>query len=207
MSTKVITTADELKEKFGTPSELVKNKVINYLDHHCIDFISRSPFLLLSTSNQNGKCDVSPRGDHAGFVKIIDEKRFLIPERPGNKRMDSFYNILSNPHAGLIFLIPGLEETLRINGKASLVQDEELLEEMAINGKNPLIAIAIEVEECYIHCAKAFKRSGLWQPNSWPPATSLPSAAEILSSHAKTANLTVEEVEERLKESYTKRLY
>ncbi|QOR68276.1 pyridoxamine 5'-phosphate oxidase family protein [Cytobacillus suaedae] len=207
MFNKVIKTQDELSGFFGEPSDLVKSKVIDYLDHHCLDFISRSPFLVISTSDNYGKCDVSPRGDHPGFIKIIDEKRFLIPERPGNKRMDSLYNIISNPHAGLLFVIPGLQETLRINGKASLIQDEDLLEEMAVNGRKPLIAIAIEVEECFIHCAKAFKRSGLWQPSTWPPAESLPSAAKILSAHAKTTNLTVEEVEERLKESYSQRLY
>lgn len=207
MFKKVITNPDELSDFFGSPSELVKNKVINYLDSHCLDFISRSPFLVISTSDKYGKCDVSPRGDHPGFIKVIDERRFLIPERPGNKRMDSFYNIISNPHAGLLFVIPGLEETLRINGKASLIQDEELLADMAVNGRKPLIAIAIEVEECFIHCAKAFKRSEFWQPSSWPPAESLPSAAKILSAHAKSANLTIEEVEEKLKESYTQRLY
>lgn len=207
MYKKVINTTDELSGFFGSPSELVRNKVINYLDSHCLDFISRSPFLVISTSDRYGNCDVSPRGDYPGFVKVIDEKRFLIPERPGNKRMDSLYNILSNPHAGLLFLIPGLEETLRINGKASLIQDEDLLAEMSVKGRQPLVAIAIEVEECFIHCAKAFKRSELWQPSSWPPAASLPSAAKILSSHAKTANLTIDEVEARLKESYTERLY
>ncbi len=159
----LVTTEEELRAILGEPSDLVKQKVISYLDPHCQQFIGKSPFLMMSTSDQAGNCDVSPRGDVPGFVLTLDEKRLIIPERPGNKRADSMLNILSNPHVGLVFLIPGLGETLRINGTACLVQEEELLNKMAVNGKTPLLGIGVEVEECYIHCAKAFRRSGLWK--------------------------------------------
>ncbi len=129
-----IKTVEELREITGNPSELVNNKVISYMDEHCRGFIAKSPFLTLSTADESGFCDVSPRGDKAGFVYVLNDKQLIIPERPGNKRMDSMRNILSNPNIGLLFLIPGLGETLRINGKASVIHDEELLEKMAVNG-------------------------------------------------------------------------
>ncbi|TCP28860.1 hypothetical protein EV207_11596 [Scopulibacillus darangshiensis] len=202
-----VETEEELRSIIGYPSDLVKNKVITYLDHHCSDFISQSPFLLISTADHSGCCDVSPRGDLPGFVLILDDKRLIIPERPGNKRMDSMRNILFNPNVGLLFLIPGLGETLRINGKAALVKDEELLEQMAVKGRKPRLGIGVEVEECFIHCAKAFRRSGLWKPNSWASKETLPSAAKILSEHAKLPNIGEDAIAEKLQESYTKRLY
>lgn len=203
----IIETEDELRALIGLPSELVKNKVITYLDHHCSSFISKSPFLVISTSDHFGYCDVSPRGDSPGFVYVLNEKFLIIPERPGNKRFDSMRNILSNPKVGLLFFIPGLGETLRVNGSACLVKDDELLEKMTVKGRKPLVGIGVEVEECYIHCAKAFKRSGLWDPSSWADHDTLPSAAQIIFEHAKLPNSSVKTIEERLQESYTKRLY
>ncbi|AST91212.1 MULTISPECIES: pyridoxamine 5'-phosphate oxidase family protein [Sutcliffiella] len=204
---KTIETEEELRSILGYPSELVKNKVITYLDHHCKEFISKSPFVVMSTADKSGSCDVSPRGDQPGFVQVLSEQQLIIPERPGNKRMDSMRNILSNPNVGLIFLIPGLGETLRVNGKAKLVMDDELLDAMAVKGKKPLIGIGVEVEECFIHCAKAFKRSGLWEPSTWTEKKLLPSPSKILFEHAKLPNTSVESIEERLVESYSKRLY
>lgn len=182
----------------------MKRKVITYLDSHCVDFISKSPFLVISTSNNEGYCDVSPRGDAPGFVLVLDEKRLIIPERPGNRRIDSMRNILSNPRVGLLFLIPGMEETLRVNGKATLVKDEEILEKMKVKERKPLLSIGVEVEECFIHCAKAFKRSKLWESNSWASKEFLPVASSILSAHSK---ISKEDVDDILEESYTKRLY
>lgn len=202
-----IRTEKELRSLIGSPSELASKKVITYVDHHCRNFISKSPFLVISTSDEDGFCDVSPRGDEPGFVLVLNEKQLIIPERPGNKRIDSMRNILSNPRVGLLFFIPGLGETLRVNGKAELIQDKELLEQMAVRGKSPLLGIAVEVEECFIHCAKAFKRSGLWEPESWVKTSELPSAAKILLEHSKISDATVESIQERLEESYTKRLY
>lgn len=202
-----IETEDELRSFIGKPSELVRKKVITYLDDHCKDFIARSPFLVISTSDASGYCDVSPRGDMPGFVLVLDEKHIMIPERPGNKRMDTLRNILSNPKAGLLFLIPGLGETLRVNGKASLVKDDIFLERMSHRGKKPLVGICIEVEECFIHCAKAMKRSGLWEPETWSEKDSLPNAAKILLDHTKIPDLTEKDLDKALKEDYLTKLY
>ena len=202
-----ITTEEELQALIGTPSELASRKVIASLDDHCRTFIAQSPFIILSTSSSSGKCDASPRGDAPGFIQVLDEKHLLIPERPGNRRTDSMRNILANPHVGLLLIIPGLEETLRINGKACLVRDPSLLERMAVNGRTPLVGIGVEVEECFLHCAKAIKRSGLWTPETWPAADSLPSPAHMLADHARIPGVTFHEVSTQLKKSYTKRLY
>lgn len=203
----MIKTEEELRSIIGFPSELVKRKVITYLDQNCREFIEKSPFLILSTSNHLGLCDASPRGDMPGFVLLLDENHLLIPERPGNKRIDSMRNILENPNVGLLFLIPGLGETLRINGKAYLVQDEELLEQRAVKGKKPLIGIVVRVEECFIHCAKAIKRSKLWEPEAWEDKELLPSAAKIILEHTKMPGTTEAEIAKRLQEGYKNRLY
>jgi uncharacterized protein len=202
-----IESEDELRSMMGESSELVKRKVISYLDEHCQDFILRSPFLVISTSDEFGNTDVSPRGDQPGFALILDDKHLVIPERPGNKRMDTLRNILSNPKAGLLFLIPGLGETLRVNGSASLVKDDSLLERMAVNGKKPRIGIGIEVQECFIHCAKAMKRSGLWEPETWSKEETLPNAAKILLAHSKLPNKTEKELNEALQKNYSTKLY
>lgn len=203
----IIKSEEELLSLIGEPSDLAKQKVISILDHHCTNFIEHSPFMVLSTSNSLGQCDVSPRGDAPGFIKVLNERTMMIPERPGNKRMDSMRNILMNPHVGMLFFIPGLEETLRVNGKATLVTDDELLEQMAVRGKKPQIAIVLEVEECFIHCAKAFKRSNLWEPTTWAAQESLPNAAKIIFEHAKLPGTTSYSIAERLEEGYKNRLY
>ncbi|WP_057765330.1 pyridoxamine 5'-phosphate oxidase family protein [Cytobacillus praedii] len=204
---KKVNKEEELRSIIGLPGELIRRKVISYLDHNCADFISKSPFLVISTSDESGFCDVSPRGDNKGFVQVLNKMQLIIPERPGNKRIDSLRNILSNPRVGLLFFIPGIGETLRVNGKAMIVTDDELLEKMSFKGKKPLLGIGIEVEECFIHCAKAFKRSNLWEPNSWEDKASLPSASKILLEHSKLPNESVESIQEDLDESYSKGLY
>ncbi|WP_413380706.1 pyridoxamine 5'-phosphate oxidase family protein [Alkalihalobacillus sp. 1P02AB] len=203
----LITTSQQLREFSGEPSELVKNKVRDSLDEHCVRFIKQSPFVLVATSNQDGENDVSPRGDGPGFIKVLNNKQLLIPERPGNKRMDSLTNILSNPQIGLLVLIPGLGETLRINGKATIIRDLNYLEMMAVRNKVPEMAIAVEVEECFIHCAKAIKRSSLWKSETWFDKEELPNAAKVLAAHVKKQDYTEENVAKRLKESYENRLY
>ncbi|WP_373558536.1 pyridoxamine 5'-phosphate oxidase family protein [Bacillus sp. FJAT-45350] len=202
----VVETEEELSLMIGLPSELAKRKVITFLDKHCVDYISKSPFLVLSTSDQYG-CDVSPRGDMPGFVQVLDKQHLVIPERPGNKRLDSLRNILANPKVGLLFFIPGLGETLRVNGKATIVKDEKLLEKMEVNGHRPLIGIGVEVEECFLHCAKAFIRSGLWEPSSWAETEKLPSPAKILSEHSKLPGVAVNTIHKNLQDSYNNRLY
>ncbi|WP_028548271.1 pyridoxamine 5'-phosphate oxidase family protein [Paenibacillus sp. UNC451MF] len=200
----VITSEQELRDLLGYPGEVVARKVISTIDSHCQEYISRSPFVLVATADQDGHCDVSPRGDAPGFVLVLDGQRLVIPERPGNRRMDSLRNIVSNPNIGLIFLIPGLEETLRVNGRAYVTRDGELLERMQVNGKSPLLGIGVEVEECYMHCAKAFKRSMLWNPGTWLEKDQLPVPARILAKHTGS---TEEQIAKSLEESYRLRMY
>ncbi|MNH95161.1 Pyridoxamine 5'-phosphate oxidase [compost metagenome] len=151
---KSIDELEALRNVIGHPSKLTSNKVMYLLDNYSKEFIRKSPFIIIATSCQEGSCDASPRGDEAGFVHIIDDKHLFIPDRPGNKRMDSIQNILSNPHIGIIFIIPGMEETFRVNGKACISQDPEFLSQTAVNGKLPFMGIGVEIEECYLHCAK-----------------------------------------------------
>lgn len=200
----VISSEQELRDLLGYPGEVVARKVVSAIDGHCQDYIARSPFVLVATADQEGKCDVSPRGDAPGFVLVLDGHRLVIPERPGNRRIDSLRNIVSNPNIGLIFLIPGLEETLRVNGRAYVTQDAELLERMQANGKTPLLGIGVEVEECYMHCAKAFKRSMLWNPDTWLEKDQLPVPARIIAKHTGS---TEEQIAKSLEESYRLRLY
>jgi uncharacterized protein len=206
----IISTKEEFEEfrsLIGNPSQRAANKVISFIDEHCADFISKSPFLSLATSNAEGQCDVTPRGDAPGFVTVLDEQHLFIPERPGNKRMDSVHNIISNPNIGLLFFIPGLGETLRINGKAYICRDPELLEKSTVNGKIPLFGLLVEAKECYVHCAKAFIRSQLWDADSWLAKEALPSAPQMLAAHSKLPNVSSDQVAKELNESYTQRLY
>ena len=202
-----VTTEAELRALMGVPSAGAVNKEIHALDAHCRDFIARSPFVLVATAGIDGRCDVSPKGDAPGFVLVVDDHRLVIPDRPGNKRFDGMRNVLENPHVGLIFLLPGVEETLRVNGRAWIVRDEELLARCAARGKVPPLALGVEVEEAFIHCAKAFKRSGLWEPAAWPDLNGLASPAQMLYDHIKPTGTTVEEYDRRLQEGYRERLY
>ena len=155
----LIGSPDELARLYGAPSELVVSKVIDRLDGHCRNFIARTPFVLVATSTADGRCDVSPKGGPPGFVAILDEKRLAVPDAPGNRLIDSLRNIVDAGRAGLLFVIPGVEETLRVNGRAFLTRDPGVLELFTGESKQPKLAIGIEVEEVFLHCAKAFKRS------------------------------------------------
>ncbi|MBW5446210.1 pyridoxamine 5'-phosphate oxidase family protein [Cohnella sp. CFH 77786] len=197
----------EIRDIIGYPSQLVNHKVIDHLDSHVRQFITLSPLLFISSSDECGSCDVSPRGDGPGFVHIVDEKRIVIPERPGNRRIDTLRNIMMNPKVGLIFVIPGLEETLRINGTAQIMKDANLLQRMEVNGKPPLLGIGVVVEECFVHCAKAFKRSRLWDQESWLDDKELPNVPRMIAAHARPLGVSEEEVSKALHESYSKRLY
>ena len=202
-----ITSEEELRALVGKPSELAIRKEISYLDAHCRAFIARSPFVLIATSGASGRADVSPKGDPPGFVQVLDEHRLVIPDRPGNRRLDGMRNLLENPHVGLLFLIPGLEETLRVNGRAWIIRDEEVLARCAVMGKPPTLGLGVYAEECFIHCAKAFKRAHLWQPGEWPDRTGLASPSEILVDHARPKDMTVPQMDRLLQESYSKNLY
>lgn len=203
----ILTSENELRALLGYPSEVVKRKSIPHLDHHCRGYIAMSPLLFLSTADEHGSCDVSPRGDAPGSVLVLDDEHLVIPERPGNRRMDSLRNILVNPNIGLIFIIPGLEETLRINGQAYVIKDESILDQMIARDKRPLLGIGVKVEECYMHCAKAFKRSQVWDPGTWPEEAALPSAPAIIAAHVNAEEFTEEVVRRGIQESYEKRLY
>jgi uncharacterized protein len=203
----VVKSIEELRALVGEPSELALKKQIGALDAHCRAFIRHSPFLLLATSNAAGQCDVSPKGDAPGFVLVLDDRHLVIPDRPGNRRLDGMRNLLENPHLGLIFLIPGREDTLRVNGRAWIVRDPVLLERTAVMDKRPDLAIGVEVEECFLHCAKAFKRSRLWRTETWPEPAAVASMARILLDQAKPAGMTLEDMQRRLERGYTTQLY
>jgi PPOX class probable FMN-dependent enzyme len=203
----LVTTREELREITGEPSELVIKKQLDRLDEHTRRWIAFSPFALVSSASAAGRCDVSPRGDAPGFVRVIDDATIAIPERPSNRRADTMLNVLENPRLGMIFIIPGLEETLRVNGRAAIARDAELLASMEHRGKIPKLAIVVEVEEVYFHCAKAFKRSALWNSETWPDKSALPSLARVLVDQVRDTGLTVEAMECSLEESYRTRLY
>ncbi len=205
---KTITSLEQLREVINAPApdSSVMRKELTFIDPHSRDFIAKSPFALLSTSGSSGRCDVSPRGDGPGFVKVLDERTVVVPDRPGNRRLDSMENILENPHAGLLFMIPNVDETLRINGRAAIIQDEELLETMAMKGKVPTLGIVIEVEELFFHCARAFKRAKLWQPDTWLDRSEVPTLGRIIADQLKLGDEAVDKIDESLDRS-NKNLY
>jgi PPOX class probable FMN-dependent enzyme len=199
--TDVVGTQAELRELVGQPSEVAVRKQIPTLDAHCMAFIARSPFLLLGTSSASGACDVSPKGDAPGFALALDERTLVIPDRPGNRRIDSLSNIMDNPRVGLLFLIPGVEETLRVNGRAVISRAPDLLDRTAMNGKRPLLAIVVQVEEAYLHCARSFKRAKLWEPGAHIERAELPSLAAMIMDQAQPTSCTLDELEARIEDS------
>jgi PPOX class probable FMN-dependent enzyme len=208
MFKRIVTSQGELREIFKMPSERAVLKERRALDEHDRAFIAAAPFLLLATANAAGQCDVSPKGDAPGFVLVLDDRHLVIPDRPGNNRLDGMSNIVENPHVGMIFLVPGREETLRINGRASIIRDEEILDRAAVMGKRPPVGIGVEVEECYLHCPKAFRRSKLWEPEQWPDRKALPSMARVLWDQLPVKPAaTLEEYERASEEGLKRTLY
>jgi len=173
---------DALRSLIGEPSTLVQSKVADRLNDLTRQFIERSPFLCLATSAADGSCDVSPKGAPAGFVRILDDRTLLLPDRPGNRLADSLRNVLENPRVALLFVIPGVTDTFRVNGRAEIVTDPELLELCAVEGKVPKLAMRIEIEQAYTHCSKAFLRSNLWDPERFVDRSELPTPGELLRS-------------------------
>jgi uncharacterized protein len=168
-----------LRSLLGEPTAIVCSKIADRLNPLTRQFIERAPFLCLATADEQGNCDVSPRGDPAGFVRILDEVTLLIPERPGNRIADSLRNILRTAKVGLIFIIPGVTETFRVNGRASLTSDRGLLEPCAVEGKIPKLGILVDIEQAYTHCSKAFLRAEFWNPERFVDRSELPSNGEI----------------------------
>ncbi len=203
--TDVVASEDELAALYGPPVKAVVSKIIDRLDSHCRDFIARAPFVLVATADEEGNCDVSPKGGAPGFVHVLDERRLAVPDAPGNKLVYSLRNIIRTGRVGLLFLIPGLEETLRVNGHAGLTRDPDLLERLAGEGKSPKVAIGVDVDEAFLHCAKAFKRSALWRPDEWPDTTGLASAAQIWRDHM-ALDLTTQDVQEFVDDDYSNNL-
>jgi PPOX class probable FMN-dependent enzyme len=201
-----------LRELFGAPMDLAVRKSLSALDQHCRDFIAKSPFLCIGTSSKTGRADVSPRGDPPGFVQVIDDHTLIIPDRPGNNRLDTMSNILENPAVGLLFFIPGFDDTLRINGKATIVRDEAVLARAEVNGKRPKVAIRVDIEEAFLHCAKALKRSRLWDPASRVERRTMPSLGRMILEQtapagAKPAEAAVAEADQLVEEAYRSNLY
>ena len=193
-----ITTMDQLREVIPPPSGPAVAKDIAFVDEHARAFVARVPFLLLATSDAGGRCDVSPKGDVPGFVQVLDEHTLVIPDRPGNQRADSLPNIIANPHVGLLMIIPGVDWTLRANGRATLVRDADVLARCAVEGKLPKLAIAVHVEELYLHCPKCFLRSNLWDTERWMPADEQPQWAAVLRDHTKLTAIPIEIIEKAL---------
>ena len=173
---------ESLRRLYAEPHAMINAKVIDRIDDAARAFLARAPFVALATTGPKGS-DVSPRGGPPGFVAVIDERRLAIGDLAGNRRLDSFENILVHPAVGLLVLIPGMAETLRVNGRATLTTDPEVVAACAFDGARPRVAIGIDVDEVYLHCAKAFRRSGLWDPASWPAEDERPRAAEIWRAH------------------------
>ena len=202
----VISSEAQLRAILGTPSEGASNKTIHIIDEHCQKFIAHSPFLTIASANQNGQVDVSPKGDPAGFVKVLDEKTLAIPERLGNKRADTFVNILKQPGIGLLFMIPGITETLRVNGKAQIVTDLALREQLAHKEKLPQFALVVHVEEVFMHCSKCMIRSSLWADIDPTIRSKVPGLAEVIKDHAKI-DAPIEALESYLKADEKDGLY
>jgi PPOX class probable FMN-dependent enzyme len=199
-----ITTLEQLRDVYEPPMERSVRKELDHLDDHCRRFIGLSPFVVVSSADADGSCDVSPKGGPPGFVSVLDRHRLLIPDATGNRRLDSLANMLSNPRVGLLFLIPGMGETLRVNGRVTLTNDPDLLEGLQTAGRPALLGLIVHAEQVYLHCAKCIIRSGLWRPETWAERDQLPSAAEILNDHIGIGNL--EESAAALADSYANRI-
>ncbi|MFC4951173.1 pyridoxamine 5'-phosphate oxidase family protein [Pseudonocardia sp. GCM10023141] len=200
-----ITSLADLEAVVGLPIQRVADKVLPALLPIHRQWIAHSPFLMLATTAADGTCDVSPKGDPAGFVKVLDDRTIAVPERPGNRRVDGYRNVLSNPHVGLIFVIPGRADTLRVNGRARVLRDAPYFDEMAVKGNRPILALEVAVEEVFFHCAKAFLRSQLWQSGSWNP-DAVPSRPRI-AQQLERPDASLEELERYYGAAYAEGLY
>jgi uncharacterized protein len=205
-----ITDEGSLRDLFDATHALAVQKCRSTLGRHAQEFIRRSPFVCIGTQNLDGKADVSPRGDPVGFVKILDERTLAIPDRPGNNRLDTLVNILSNPSVGLMFVIPGFDDTLRVNGRATLTRDPDLLASMSVDDRAPKLAIVVEVNEVFMHCAKAFRRSRLWSPDRFQDRAEMPSLVKIIldeTTGAPSDEDVMRKMDDDLEEAYKKTLY
>jgi len=199
-----VTTEAALVDILGTPPPRVTNKVQTRLDDICRDYIARAPFCIIATANADGHIDVSPKGDPVGFVRVLDDTTLAIPDRPGNRRGDTFHNLLSNPRIGLMFIIPGKGEVLRVRGEARIVRDTALRETMAVNGKAPALAIVVAVDEAFVHCPKCMIRSGMWKPEAWPDLTGAADIGLAMSRHSNLPGTLEEQFAQAERDGLTK---
>jgi PPOX class probable FMN-dependent enzyme len=202
----LVRTEEEVEELIGKPTEATKIKIFDHVDEYAAAFLARSPLAMLATSDGDGRLEVSPKGDAPGFVVLDGPHTLLLPERPGNRLAFGFRNILRNPHVALIFVVPNTTETLRISGTAELTREPAVLERLSARGKPALLATRITVEECFFHCGKAFIRSELWKPESWPSDYRVNLGRQI-AKKLNAGDEVAQSVEEGLVESYTNRLY
>jgi len=200
-----IENAGRLRETYGAPSDRSLKKQLSRLDKHCRDFIARSPFVVIASADTSGRCDASPKGDAPGFVRVMNDETLLIPDRLGNNRVDTLGNLVTRPGIGLIFFVPGINETLRVNGRARVTTNPALLDPLAVNGKVPRSGILVAAEEIYFHCGKALIRSDLWNPDKQIGRSDFPSLGRILAD--QIGGISVEESERYTAESYKTRLY
>ncbi len=196
---------ESLRAHYGEPSERAQLKQLDYLDKHCRDFIGLSPFCVIATADADGMVDASPKGDAPGFVGVVDAHTLLVPDRPGNNRVDGHRNLLSNPGIGLLFFIPGLRETLRVNGTGELSTDPDLLGKLVAQGKPPRAAIVVSVKEAYMHCGKSMIRSKLWDPASQIEPGAFPSLGKVLASQID--GVDAEQADRDTEKAYIDKLY
>ena len=196
----------ELQELYEPSSWLVQNKTIDHLDRHCRDYLAVCSFVLVASADADGRADVTPRGGPRGFVSVLDERTLAVPDATGNRRLDTFRNVVQTGRAGLLALLPGRGQTLRINGRACVSTDPALLGQLIPVGKAPRAALVMAVEEVFTHCPKAFVRSGLWDPATWPDKHQQPSPAAMLRDHVGDPALTLEDAEQAMVDAVTIRL-
>lgn len=201
-----ITSRDQLRQHYRAVHDLAVKKALPALDHHARSFIGRSPFVLIGSQDDAGNADVTPKGDRPGFVAVLDDNTLAIPDRPGNNRLDTWENVVVNPAVGLLFLIPGMNETLRVNGTARITVDDDLRSRFVMDDKLPISVLVVTVKASYMHCAKAFMRSELWQPGTWPDRSKLPTLGEILRDQLALAE-SAAALDANLDQAYKKTLW
>jgi PPOX class probable FMN-dependent enzyme len=215
MNAKVINdfkSPNELRDLMGEPMDLAARKSVSKLDKYSKEYISRSPFVCIGSADETGKADVSPRGDPPGFVQVLDDNTLFIPDRPGNRRVDTMSNIISNPNIALLFLIPGFDDTLRVNGRAEVIQDDGLNAKSEVKGRKPKVGIKMHVEQVFFHCSKAFRRAGLWDADKQQERAEMPSIGRMIleqtaESNSAISDAEIEEVDELVEDDARERLY
>jgi PPOX class probable FMN-dependent enzyme len=203
---KPITSLEDLTGLFHEMHPSQTNKIIDRIDPHILGWIERTTFVAVASSDGRGNLDVSPKGDPAGFIKVLDEKTLVIPDRIGNQRADTFRNVLEHPRVGLMLVVPKRKEVVRINGRAEIARDDALLDMTVVNGHRPDLALVVRVEEAFFHCGKSMIRSAMWQPEKWGSVQGMSTYAEALKDHGQM-EMPLEDIEARMAYNESDRLY